>query len=254
MTPMRAFIILCIFIAGAVSGSLVNLGSRLLPVDEEPESPRHPWCTGCDCAPLWYERIPLIGYGMRGGKCRSCGSRLSLQYPIIEAVNGVLYVTVYVVNGANRDSLIFCLMTSALLLLGVIDLETYEIPVGINVFLLGLGIIRCVLDRGEAAERIAGMLAVSLFLFLLQLLTRGAAVGGGDVKLMAAAGLLLGWKLILLAFVLGCILGAVIHVARMKLSGAEHMLAFGPYLAAGIFISALWGERMIGAYLGLFMT
>ena len=85
-----------------------------------------------------------------------------------------------------------------------------------------------------------GFFAVSLFLLLLSLLTRGAAIGGGDIKLMAAAGLLLGWKLIILAFVIGCIAGSVVHLFRMKVCGAGRMLALGPYLSVGIFIAALW--------------
>lgn len=253
MTLTLALTLLGIFIGGASIGSLLNIGIRRIPVEETGTALRHPYCTGCGRQPAWYECIPFLGYGMQRGKCRTCGSRLSLQYPIVEAVNGILYVIVYVVTGNNRDSLFFCLMTSALLVLSVIDFETYEIPAGINLFLLGLGVIRCILDREQAADRLIGLLAVSLFLFLLQLVTGGAAVGGGDVKLMAAAGLLLGWKLIILAFVLGCILGAVLHLLRMKLQGAEHMLAFGPYLSMGIWISALWGEDMIEAYLGFFM-
>ena len=76
-------------------------------------------------------------------------------------------------------------------------------------------------------------------------------MGGGDLKLMAAAGLMLGWKEIILAFALGCILGAVIHVLRMKISKAEHVLAFGPYLALGILITVWFGGPMLGWYLSL---
>jgi leader peptidase (prepilin peptidase)/N-methyltransferase len=80
----------------------------------------------------------------------------------------------------------------------------------------------------------------------------GRAIGGGDIKLMAAAGLLLGWKQIVLAFVLGCVAGAVIHSIRMRVSHAEHMLAMGPYLSLGILLTILWGDTWINAYLGLF--
>ena len=68
---------------------------------------------------------------------------------------------------------------------------------------------------------------------------------------MAAAGLFLGWKCIILAFLIGCILGAVIHSVRMRMSGDNHMLAFGPYLAAGIMIAALWGNTFIQWYINL---
>ena len=86
---------------------------------------------------------------------------------------------------------------------------------------------------------------------LISLVSGGRAIGGGDIKLMAACGLLLGWQRIVLAFFLGCILGSVIHTVRMKVSHAGHVLAMGPYLAAGIFLAALWGETWIRWYIGL---
>jgi leader peptidase (prepilin peptidase)/N-methyltransferase len=93
------------------------------------------------------------------------------------------------------------------------------------------------------------MISVSLVLYLIVVLSKGRAMGGGDVKLMFAAGLLLGWQNTLLAFFLGCILASVIHTARMKLSGEDHVLAFGPYLSLGIWISMMWGQEMIRWYL-----
>jgi leader peptidase (prepilin peptidase)/N-methyltransferase len=90
-----------------------------------------------------------------------------------------------------------------------------------------------------------------MFLFLLLVVSKGRAIGGGDVKLMAAAGLLLGWKNIILAFLLGCIIGSVIHLLRMKLSGADHVLAMGPYLSVGIAVAALWGDTLINWYISL---
>ena len=85
----------------------------------------------------------------------------------------------------------------------------------------------------------------------LFLVSGGSAIGGGDVKLMASCGLILGWKLIILAFLLGCIIGSVVHVIRIKISGAGRVLAMGPYLSVGIFLAALWGNTWISWYLGL---
>ena len=85
------------------------------------------------------------------------------------------------------------------------------------------------------------------------MITKGRGIGGGDIKLMAACGLLLGWKLILLAFLLGCVLGAVLHLLRMKFSKAANLLAMGPYLSVGVLIAALWGEQLINWYLGFYL-
>ena len=149
------------------------------------------------------------------------------------------------------DSLLYCLLISALLVLSIIDFRTYEIPLGINIFILILGIVRVATDFSHVLDYVSGFLAVSLVLAILYYVSQGRAIGGGDVKLMAVCGLLLGWKLILLAFFLGCILGSVIHVIRMKVSGADRVLAMGPYLSLGILLAVLWGNTMIQWYLGL---
>lgn len=100
-------------------------------------------------------------------------------------------------------------------------------------------------------NHLIGFFAVSTFIFIIIIATRGRGMGGGDMKLMAVAGLLLGWKEIILAFLLGCILGAIIHVARMKISGEDHVLAFGPYLSAGIVITVLFGNGILTWYLSM---
>ena len=207
----------------------------------------------CGYQLAWYDLVPLFSYIFLGGKCRKCKSHISLQYPLVEAINGVLYVLIFLVNGWSIDSVIYCLLTSALIVLSVIDFRTYEIPFGINIFILVLGILRIITDPGNWLTYVTGFFAVSVPLELILLISRGRAIGGGDVKLMAAAGLLLGWKNILLALVLGCIFGSVIHGIRMKVTDADHTLALGPYLALGCMLAALWGNVWIDAYLALFL-
>ena len=133
----------------------------------------------------------------------------------------------------------------------VIDWRIFEIPNALNLAILALGAAQLALDAENWPIYIIGMFSVSLFFLLLWVLTRGAGIGMGDVKLMGAAGLLLGWPRTLLAMLLGCILGSVIHLVRMR-GGASKRLAFGPYLSMGLMISAWFGKEMISAYLGLF--
>lgn len=195
--------------------------------------------------------VPVFSWLVLGGKCRNCKSKISVQYPIIEGVNGILYVMICAVNGLEWSSMIYCFMASALLVLSIIDWRTYEIPFGINVFLFVLGVVMTILDRGNLAEHLIGMICVSGLLGILYLLSGGRAIGGGDIKLMFACGLILGWKLILLAFFLGCIIGSVVHIIRMSVKKAGRMLAMGPYLSAGILLAALWGNAWINWYLSL---
>jgi leader peptidase (prepilin peptidase)/N-methyltransferase len=132
----------------------------------------------------------------------------------------------------------------------MIDFRTYEIPPGINIFILALGLIRLFFEWPDFMPYVIGFFAVSVFLEIILLISGGRAIGGGDVKLMATAGLLIGYKNIILAFVLACILGSIIHILRMKLTNAENVLAMGPYLSLGIFISALFGNEIISWYIG----
>lgn len=237
------------FLYGIVIGSFLNVCIYRIPLGQSLSRERS-HCMTCGYQLRWFDLVPLFSWLALGGKCRKCKSPISPQYPIIEGVNGVLYLVIMAVNGFNMVSILYCLMASALLALSVIDFRTYEIPFGFNVFIGVLGLIRVFLDLEHWSDYVIGFFAVSLFLELLLIVSKGRAIGGGDVKLMAAAGLLLGWKLIILAFFIGCILGSVIHIIRMKVSHAEHMLAMGPYLSMGILIAALFGNQFISWYFG----
>lgn len=239
-----------IFIFGITIGSFLNVCIYRIPLGESVvTAPSH--CMTCGWKLKWYDMVPVFSWLVLGGKCRNCKSKISVQYPIIEGVNGILYVVICAVNGLEWSSMIYCFMASALLVLSIIDWRTYEIPFGINVFLFVLGVAMTILDRGNLAEHLIGMICVSGLLGILYLLTGGRAIGGGDIKLMFACGLILGWKLILLAFFLGCIIGSVVHIIRMSVKKAGRMLAMGPYLSVGILLAALWGNAWINWYLSL---
>lgn len=241
-----------IFLFGIVIGSFLNVCIFRIPKKEDiVKTSSH--CMSCGYHLKWYDMIPVFSFLALRGKCRKCGAKLSVQYPLIEAANGILYVCIVWTGGLDIESLLYCLLASALLVLSVIDFRTYEIPFGINLFILALGLVRVVTDFSNILLYLAGLLAVSIVLAVLYYATGGKAIGGGDVKLMAACGLLLGWKLIILAFLLGCVLGAVIHVIRMKVSGEGRVLAMGPYLSMGVLIASLWGERMLDWYVGQFI-
>ena len=239
-----------IFIFGITIGSFLNVCIYRIPLHQSIVTVSS-HCMTCGRKLKWYDMIPVFSWLLLGGKCRNCKSKISRQYPVIESLNGILYVVICLVNGMDLFSLIYCLMTSALLTLSLIDWRTYEIPPGINAFLFILGVAAAVLDRGNLLSHLAGMVCVRGFLGILYLISRGRAIGGGDIKLMFACGLILGWKLIILAFLLGCIIGSVIHLVRIRVQGEGHVLAMGPYLSAGIFLTALWGNAWISWYISL---
>lgn len=237
---------------GIVIGSFLNVCIFRIPLKEDIALERS-HCMHCGHVLSWYELIPLFSFLIQGGKCRACKKKISIQYPLVEALNGVLWLAVALVWGICWETLIFCLASSVLIVISVIDLRTREIPFSLNIALAVLGAARLALDYTHWYEYVIGFGAVSILLLLIILISKGKAMGGGDAKLMAAAGLLLGWKGIILSFVLGCVLGSVIHLTVMAVKKSkDHTLAFGPYLSLGIYLSILFGMPIINWYTGFF--
>lgn len=242
-----------VFVFGIVIGSFLNVLIYRIPRHENIAVVRS-HCMQCGYQLKWYDLFPIFSYLFLRGKCRKCKAKISVQYPLVEALNGILYVIVFAfIYQQTTDSLLccvlYCMLGSALLALSVIDFRTYEIPVGFNLFIGLLGVARIATDYENWLQYVIGGVSVSLFLLLLFVVSNGRAIGGGDVKLMAACGLLLGWKSIILAFCIGCLLGGIIHPIRMKIAGEGRVLAMGPYLSIGVMIAALFGSQLINQYL-----
>ena len=246
--PLDIVLNIVVFIYGLLIGSFLNVLIYRIPKKENIAVVRS-HCMKCNYQLKWYDLVPLFSWLFLRGKCRKCGEKISIQYPLIEATNGLLYLLVFYKFGLSIESLLYCLLFSALLALSVIDFRTYEIPVGFNYFILILGLVRLVTDYVNWSNYVIGFLAVSTFLFIIIIVSKGRAMGGGDMKLMATCGLLIGWKLIILAFLLGCILGSIIHIIRMRVSGEDHVLAMGPYLSMGVALAVLFGNQWINWYL-----
>ena len=236
---------------GLCVGSFCNVLIFRLPKGEEfVKTPSH--CMACGHRLRWFELVPVVSWLAQGGKCRACGVKLSAQYPIVEALNGGAWLLVaWLFRGDAVRAVLYSALFSLLTVVAVIDWRTFEIPNGLNLAIFLLGAVQLVADPQHWVLYLVGMCSVSLLFLLLWFVTKGNGLGMGDVKLMAAAGLLLGWQRILLAMILGSVSGAIIHSIRMT-RGAGRKLAFGPYLAAGIWVAALVGDRLIAADLGLF--
>jgi leader peptidase (prepilin peptidase)/N-methyltransferase len=250
MPDLSVVFYVLLFIYGIVIGSFVNVLIYRLPKHEDFVKIRS-HCMNCGYQLRWFDLIPIVSWVIYGGKCRKCGQKISAQYPLIEALNGILYVLVGLVYGISIDTVLLCLASSILVAISVIDFRTMIIPPGLNIAIGVLGIIRMIFDLKNFTTYLVGFAAVSGFLLILYMISKGRWIGGGDIKLMAATGLLIGWKLNILAFFLGCIYGSVIHIIRMKISGKGHVLALGPYLAAGVMTAVLVGKEIIDWYFGM---
>lgn len=238
------------FLCGLIIGSFANLLIDRLP-EGDGKLFKRSRCIKCGSGIEWYDSIPLVSYIKLLGRCRHCEAKISIQYPLVELINGVGYILIVMFNGVNVLSALYCLAFSILVVIAVIDWRIYEIPPMLNIMLGSLGVIRIIFDFSHLLDYLIGFCVVSGFLLLLFIVTHGRGIGGGDVKLMAAAGLFIGWKNIILALILGCILGSIIHIVLMMTCGKDRVLAFGPYLSAGIVIAMLYGDQLIGWYIGL---
>ena len=243
-----------VFLYGIVIGSFLNVCIYRIPLGQSLSKQRS-HCMTCGYQLRWFDLIPLFSWLFLRGKCRKCGAKISPQYPIVEATNGIIYVLIFLVHGFEDrtsllESILYCLMASALLALSVIDFRTFIIPFGFNVFIFCLGAVNLIyriffVKSPDIWLYIIGFFATSVIAGILYLCK---TMGGGDVKLLAASGFLIGWKLSLLSFFVGCIIGAIIHPIRMKVSKQGRTLAMGPYLSAGILIAVLWGYKFIEWY------
>ena len=148
----------------------------------------------------------------------------------------------------------------ALLFLAIVDWNSQYIPFECNVLIFLCGLIHLYTNFSNWLDYIIGLFAVSGFLLLLDRISTpmlkkqygedvDQVIGDGDIKLMAATGLLLGWKLNFIALGIGCVMGSVIHLILMKIKGSVHRLAFGPYLSLGVYITMICGEQLVSWYL-----
>lgn len=243
------FAYLTIFTFGIVIGSFLNVCIYRIPRHETVVTvPSH--CMSCGYHLRWYDLIPVFSWLALKGRCRKCGEKISVQYPLVEAGNGLLWVASFMLCGFSVQTFLYCLAISSLLVLSLIDARTFEIPFSCNVFIGVLGLVATVLDGKHIWGHVAGFFGVAALLLLVYVVTGGRGIGGGDIKLMAATGLLLGFGGNLVGFLFGCLYASVIHIARMKFSGANSMLAMGPYLAAGTLTAMWFSEGIVSWYLG----
>ncbi len=240
--------IIILLLYGIVIGSFLNVLIYRIPRKEEFVKTRS-HCMKCGYQLRWYDLLPLLSYIQLGGKCRSCKTKISMQYPLIELLNGAAYLGIYLLLGISWWTVVSCVVFSILLVIFMIDLRHMIIPNGLIIALLVISVLWTIYD-GHYLNHIIGFFSVSLLLLLIAVITKGG-MGMGDVKLMAVAGLLLGWQQILLALMIGASIGSIIGIGLIgfKVIDRKKPIPFGPFLTIGIMSAMLFGEPIISWYL-----
>ncbi len=213
-------------------------------------------CPQCSREIRAHENIPVLSYLLLRGRCPGCATRISWQYPLVEALTAVLFAISILHFGPTPAGLAAMLFTGILIAAAGIDARTTLLPDQLTLPLLWFGLainyFGVFTDLESAViGAIAGYLVLWLVYHAFRLLTGKEGMGYGDFKLLAALGAWLGWQSLPLVLLLASLVGAIVGIALILLRGRDRNIPipFGPYLAAAGWIALIWGDALLALYL-----
>ncbi len=243
---------------GLIAGSFANVCIHRLPKGQSVVRPASR-CPSCLTPIKFRDNIPVIGYLILRGRCRACGMPISPRYPAVEALNGFLYFLAAQKFGGTPATLFYFLFITAMIVITFIDYDLQIIPDEITLPGIPIGLLAGWLILPDPFYRAAGMgitasltgAATGFFLYYsIAFLSRGG-MGGGDIKMMAMVGAVLGWKGVFLTTFLASFAGSAVGLYLMifKGKGRKSKVPFGPFLAAGALLSLLLGQEIVYWYI-----
>jgi len=248
--------VVLIFILGLIVGSFSNVCIYRIPRNESIIYPAS-HCPKCSSPIKPVDNIPLLSFILLKGRCRHCGSRISIRYPIVEFLTGLIYLIIYLIYGLSVQTLIYIILSSALIIIAFIDLNEEIVPDVISLPGIVIGFIISFFVPYISFIDSALGIAVGGGLILIiglggSVIFKKEAMGGGDVKLAAMIGAFLGWRYVIISLFLGFFVGALagIFLILSKIKSREDAIPFGPFIVLGSFITLLWGEKIISWYIG----
>ena len=248
--------VVLIFILGLIVGSFSNVCIYRIPRNESIIYPAS-HCPKCRSKIKPVDNIPLLSFILLKGRCRNCKSKISIQYPVVEFLTGLIYLIIYLTYGLSVQTLIYIILSSALIIIAFIDLNEQIIPDVISLPGIVMGfILSFLVPYISFINSALGVVVGGGIIFIIGLagsvIFKKEAMGGGDVKLAAMIGAFLGWRYIVISLFLGFFLGSLagIFLIMLKIKSREDTVPFGPFIVLGSFITLLWGEKIISWYLG----
>ncbi|MCX7705235.1 MAG: prepilin peptidase [bacterium] len=264
---MKEFLV---FLIGACFGSFANVVIYRLPRNKSIIKPGS-YCPKCRRSIQWYDNIPILSYLILRGRCRHCKKTISPRYPIVELTMGILTLLLF---EKFWTASLYCafffyfIFILGLIIISGIDYETFLVPDTIVLTLIPLGILGALVCKNLFISQehswptltrflysLSGALmgaAIVLFLMMIgKIIWKKEAMGGGDLKLLAAIGSFLGWKGVFLSIFFGSILGTIISLVLIysKKKNWDDYVPFGPYLAIGaILVTLLKGSYLFSLY------
>ena len=249
-------IITAFFIFGACIGSFLNVCILRIPAGKSIVRPPSS-CPECGDRIPFYCNLPVISYLFLRGRCRNCGTRISMRYPTVEILTGLFSAAVYMRFGLFPETALWLALICTLIVISFIDLDHRIIPdilslPGIPVFM----VFSVLTGQLTFIQSLTGILAGGGVLYLVgliyYLLKKIEGMGGGDIKLLAMIGAAVGLKGVVFTIFTGSVLGTVVGIILMIYGRAidtKLKIPFGPFLSAGAVLYIFFGDMMIRWYI-----
>ncbi len=257
------FICACVLsgLLGLCVGSFLNVVIYRLPRGMSLSRPAS-HCTKCDYQLKWYDNVPVVSWVMLGGRCRKCREPISIRYTVVELSNTALWLLSVVLFWKESPlyAVVCAVVCSVLICIFYIDLEHMLIYNRFVLLVAAAGLITMFHDSyTEPADHVIGALVgggvFALLYFGAIALLKREAMGFADVKLAAAAGLLLGWQKLILAILAASVVGSLVLVILNRVKGQDRNTEypFGPFIVGGMLLALLAGEAILTWYVGLIL-
>jgi leader peptidase (prepilin peptidase)/N-methyltransferase len=242
---------------GLAVGSFLNVCIYRIPLGKSLAYPPSA-CTQCGRPLRWFENVPVIAWLALGGACRTCKTRISPVYPLVELFTGVMFVWAWWQYGPGWLLVSHVLFGCALIVLFFIDLRHRILPNVITLPGIVVGLLFSVVNPPGWASSLIGILLGGLIPFAIAEIyarVRGEeGLGMGDVKMLAMIGAFLGWKLMILTLVLASFMGSIVGLGLIvaRRGDMKYALPFGTFLTLAAFVSVVTGTRVLAWYLEFF--
>jgi len=268
-----------VFVLGVCIGSFLNC--VIYRLKQKRSLNGRSFCPHCKHKLSWQDLFPVFSFLLLRGRCRYCKKKISIQYPLVELATGIIFLLIsnlvisnWILNSNFKfqisnftESLFLFYITSVFIIIFIYDLKHYIIPDKILFPAIAITLVYQLFEnlinsnwtlnsnfKFQISNYLLAALIASSFFLIIFLISRGRAMGFGDVKLAVLMGLLLGLPNVLvalfLAFLFGAIIGVILMVFKKKSLKSE--IPFGPFLIAGTFIAMLYGNQIIQWYLNFF--
>ena len=249
-------IVIIIFIFGMCIGSFLNVCIYRLPESKSIADPPRSICPSCKSHIRFYDNMPVLSYIWLKGRCRNCNAPISFRYPLVELMNGIVAVALLFKFGLSVESLVYFVFISSLIVITFIDLDHQIIPdiitlPGIPMGLIASFALPTITLKASALGLLIGGGSLWFVAWAYNLIAHRDGMGGGDIKLLAMIGTIVGWKGVIFTIFTSSVAGSCVGITMMLIKGKNMKFAipFGPFLSIGAIAYVFFGAQFIAWYL-----